>query len=91
VLPLWEIAPRPGPQSDLYSYSPELIKAMIEVTLQSKPIGMIHWSCRLMAANLGISKSTVSILVLKSQRQAVPHENVRAVAGPEVPAETTAA
>jgi transposase len=56
---LWEIAPGRGRKA---TYSPEQIKAVIEATLQSKPKGMTHWSCRLMAANQGISKSTVSNL-----------------------------
>jgi transposase len=56
---LWEIAPGRGRKA---VYSPERIKAVIDATLQSKPKGMTHWSCRLMAANQGISKSTVSNL-----------------------------
>ena len=38
------------------------VKAVIDATLQSKPKGMTHWSCRLMAANQGLSKSTVNNL-----------------------------
>src|SRR5271154_2787282 len=56
---LWEIAPGRGRKA---TYQPERIKAVIDATLQSKPTGMTHWSCRLMAANQGISKSTVSTL-----------------------------
>jgi transposase len=56
---LWEIAPGRGRKA---IYSPEQIKAVIDATLQSKPKGMTHWSCRLMATNQGISKSTVSNL-----------------------------
>jgi transposase len=56
---LWEIAPGRGRKA---TYSAERIKALIDATLQSKPKGMTHWSCRLMAANQGISKSTVSNL-----------------------------
>jgi len=54
---LWEIAPGRGRKA---TYKPERIKAVIDATLQSKPKGMTHWSCRLMAAHQGISKSTVS-------------------------------
>ena len=54
---LWEIAPGRGRKA---TYQPERIKAVIDATLQSKPKGMTHWSCRLMAAHQGISKSTVS-------------------------------
>lgn len=56
---LWEIAPGRGRKA---TYNAERIKAVIDATLQSKPKGMTHWSCRLMAANQGISKSTVSTL-----------------------------
>src|ERR1700724_3452798 len=56
---LWEIAPGRGRKA---TYDPERIKAVIDATLQSKPKGMTHWSCRLMAANQRISKSTVSNL-----------------------------
>src|SRR6266481_3386185 len=54
---LWEIAPGRGRKA---TYKAERIKAVIDATLQSKPKGMTHWSCRLMAANKGISKSTIS-------------------------------
>ncbi len=54
---LWEIAPGRGRKA---TYKAERIKAVIDATLQSKPKGMTHWSCRLMAANQGISKSTIS-------------------------------
>ena len=54
---LWEIAPGRGRKA---TYGPERIKTMIDATLQSKPAGSTHWSCRSMAAAQGISKSTVS-------------------------------
>jgi transposase len=56
---LWEIAPGRGRKA---IYGPDRIKAVIDATLQSKPKGSTHWSCRLMAASQGISKSTVSTL-----------------------------
>jgi transposase len=56
---LWEIAPGRGRKA---TYKPERIKAVIDATLQAKPKGMTHWSCRLMAAHQGISKSMVSNL-----------------------------
>ena len=52
---LWEIAPGRGRQP---TYSPHRVKAVIETTLQSKPKGSTHWSCRTLAANRGMSKST---------------------------------
>jgi len=54
---LWEIAPGRG-RKPLYGAGK--IKAVVDATLQSKPKGMTQWSCRLMAKNQGVSKSTVS-------------------------------
>ena len=56
---LWEIAPGRGRKA---TYDAGRVKAVIDATLQSKPKGQTHWSCRLMAASQGISKSTVSNL-----------------------------
>ena len=36
--------------------------AVIETTLQSKPKESTHWSCRTLAANRGMSKSTVNTI-----------------------------
>ena len=54
---LWEIAPGRGRTP---TYAGAKIKAIVDTTLQTKPKGMTHWSCRLMAARQGVSKSTVS-------------------------------
>lgn len=54
---LWDIAPGRGRKA---TYGPDRVKALIDATLQSKPKGMTHWSCRLMAENQGLSKATVS-------------------------------
>ncbi|MGB2667242.1 MAG: IS630 family transposase [Candidatus Acidiferrum sp.] len=54
---LWEVAPGRGRKA---TYGPEKIQAVVKATLQSKPKGMTQWSCRLMAKNQGLSKSTVS-------------------------------
>jgi len=54
---LWDIAPGRGRKP---TYDASRIKALIDATLQSKPKGSTHWSCRTMAAAQGISKSTVS-------------------------------
>jgi len=56
---LWEIAPGRDRKA---TYTPERIKEVIDATFKSKPKGMTHWSCRLMAANQCISKSMVSNL-----------------------------
>jgi len=46
-----------GPQADLWAREDS---AIVKATLQTKPKGMTQWSCRLMAENQGLSKSTVS-------------------------------
>jgi len=54
---LWEIAPGRGRKP---TYGPEKIQAIVDATLRTKPKGMTQWSCRLMAAHQGVSKSTVN-------------------------------
>jgi transposase len=54
---LWEVAPGRGRKP---TYGQEKIHSIVDATLRSKPKGMTHWSCRLMAAAEGISKSTVN-------------------------------
>ena len=54
---LWEIAPGRGRKP---TYSSGRIKAVIDATLQSKPKGSTHWSCRTLATAQGISKSTIN-------------------------------
>jgi transposase len=54
---VWEVAPGRGRKP---IYGAEKVKAVVDTTLQTKPKGMTHWSCRLMAKIQGISKSTVS-------------------------------
>lgn len=56
---LWAIAPGRGRKA---TFGPERIQAVIDATLQSRPEGNTHWSCRLMAASQGMSKSTISNL-----------------------------
>lgn len=54
---LWQVAPGRGRKP---MYGPEKIKAIMNATLQNKPSGMTHWSCRRMARIQGVSKSTIS-------------------------------
>jgi len=54
---LWEVAPGRGRKP---TYGAETIKTIINATLQTKPKGMTHWSCRLMAKDQQVSKSTIS-------------------------------
>ena len=56
---VWEIAAGRGRKPQ---YGQAQREAIIKATLQSKPKGMTHWSCRLMAEAHGVSKSTVNRL-----------------------------
>src|SRR6266436_7857486 len=53
---LWQVAPGRGRKP---TYGADKIKALVDTTLQTKPPGLTHWSCRLMAKSQGVSKSTV--------------------------------
>ena len=54
---VWKIAPGRGRKP---TYDADRVKQILAATLQSKPKGMSHWSCRLMAKQQGVSKSTIS-------------------------------
>src|SRR5712675_1640429 len=54
---LWDIAAGRG-RKPLYSI--DKIAAIVDATLQTKPAGMTHWSCRTMAQSQGVSKSTIN-------------------------------
>jgi len=54
---LWDIGPGRG-RKPLYPI--DKIAAIVDATLQTKPAGMTHWSCRTMAQSQGVSKSTVN-------------------------------
>ena len=54
---LWEIAPGRGRKP---AYDVDMIAAIVNATLQTKPEGMTHWSCRTMAQSQGVSKSMIS-------------------------------
>src|SRR5271168_1208611 len=54
---LWDVAPGRGRKP---VYEIDKIAAIVEATLQTKPAGMTHWSCRTLAAQQGVSKSTVN-------------------------------
>jgi len=54
---LWEVAPGRGRKP---TYSAVKVKAIVDATLQTKPKGMTHWSCRLMAQAQRVSKATVN-------------------------------
>jgi transposase len=59
IAAVWKIAPGRGRKP---RYDQARREAIMEATLQSKPAGMSHWSCRLMAEAQGVSKSTVNRL-----------------------------
>lgn len=54
---LWEVAPGRGRKP---TYGPRKIQSIVTATLRTKPKGMTHWSCRLMAVSQGVSKSTIN-------------------------------
>jgi transposase len=56
---VWETAPGRGRKPQ---YDQAKRDAIIAATLQTKPKGMTHWSCRLMAQAQGLSKNTVNRL-----------------------------
>jgi transposase len=54
---LWEVAEGRGRNPSL---TPEDIERIVEATLQTKPAGATHWSCRTMARAQGVSKATIN-------------------------------
>jgi transposase len=56
---LWEIQPGRGRKPQ---YDQEKRDALIAATLETKPKGMTHWSCRTLAKAQGVSSSTVNRL-----------------------------
>lgn len=66
---LWEIAPGRGRKP---LYNDAKIAAIVDATLQTKPAGATHWSCRTMAESQGVSKSTINNLWQAHQLK--PHQ-----------------
>src|ERR1017187_2208555 len=54
---LWEVAEGRGRKARLTA---EDIERIVDATLQTKPAGATHWSCRTMAHAQGVSKATVN-------------------------------
>ena len=77
---LWEIAPGRGRKA---TYGPDRVKAVLDATLQSKPKGQTHWSCRLMACRLRFryarlsSKASWWASVARGSRSGQPIGGVR--------------
>ena len=53
---LWEVAPGRGRKP---RYAASKIKTIIDATLQTRPAGATHWSCRTLAKKQGVSKATI--------------------------------
>src|SRR6266705_3801207 len=56
---IWEIQPGRGRKP---SYDETKVAAIVAATLQSKPRGSTHWSCRTMARAQQVSSSTINRL-----------------------------
>lgn len=54
---LWEVAAGRGRKPQL---SKRKIKAIVDTTLQTRPDGATHWSCRTLAEHHGVSKDTIN-------------------------------
>lgn len=54
---LWEVAAGRGRKP---YFTADKIEEVINATLQTKPAGATHWSCRTMAKEQGISKATIN-------------------------------
>jgi transposase len=67
---LWEVAEGRGRQP---VYDASKIKAIIDATLQTRPPGATHWSCRSLARAQGVSKATVNRIWQSHHLQ--PHRN----------------
>jgi len=67
---LWEVAEGRGRKPTL---TPEDVGQIVDATLQTKPAGATHWSCRTMAKAQGVSKATVNRIW--QSHQIKPHLN----------------
>lgn len=54
---LWEVAAGRGRKPQ---YTADKIEEVINATLQTRPSGATHWSCRTMAEKQGVSKATIN-------------------------------
>ncbi|MGD0231971.1 MAG: IS630 family transposase [Syntrophorhabdales bacterium] len=54
---LWEVSAGRGRKPRLTA---DKIEGIINATLQTKPVGVTHWSCRTMAEKQGVSKATIN-------------------------------
>jgi transposase len=54
---LWQVAAGRGRKPQ---FSADKVQEIINATLQTRPAGATHWSCRTMAEEQGVSKATIS-------------------------------
>jgi len=54
---LWEVAPGRGRKPQITT---DKVEEIINTTLQTRPAGATHWSCRTMAERQGVSKATIN-------------------------------
>src|SRR5277367_748935 len=71
---LWEVASGRGRKP---IYAIDKIAAIVDATLQTKPAGMTHWSCRTLAEQQGVSKSTVNNVWRAHNLQPHPSETFK--------------
>ncbi len=69
---LWEVAQGRGRKP---RFTPEKVEGIINATLQTKPAGATHWSCRTMAEKQGVSRATVNRIWQSHNLQ--PHRSDR--------------
>ena len=74
---LWEIQPGRGRKP---KYDQEKRDALIAATLETKPKGMTHWSCRTLAKAQGVSHSTVNRLWQLHNLKPAPEPHLQVVA-----------
>ena len=65
---LWEVAPGRGRKP---RYAASKIKTIIDATLQTRPAGATHWSCRSLAKKQGVSKATKRVVVVMDEFQEI--------------------
>jgi transposase len=71
---LWEVAPGRGRKP---RYTEKKIKEIIETTLQTRPEGATHWSCRTLAEQQGVSKATINRVWQSHQIKPHLHETFK--------------
>jgi transposase len=77
---LWEVAQGRGRKARL---TPEDIERIVDATLQTKPAGATHWSCRTMAKAQGVSKATINRIWQSHHLQPHRTQNFKLSRGPK--------